>query len=258
MRNSLAKIVLAGSLISLSPIKSECQNFDFEGKERERFGEIKEFVESEGFNSDYLMSPKRFSIYNHIEETFEGSPESTNPSLDEYKEILGFEDKKEKIVPFTKKYEEELRSAESKYGIDKEIISATLGVESEFGSVTGNYNPFEAYVSMYVDGYRKEFAKRQLEALLEFSERKNLDVLDLKSSYAGAMGYGQLIPSSVNAYFVGDDLYDMEDNINSVANYYAKNREETLYETILNYNPDSNYANSVIDLAKYAEENFKE
>jgi membrane-bound lytic murein transglycosylase B len=107
---------------------------------------------------------------------------------------------------------------------------------------------------MYANGYRQDFAKAQIEELLEFTNRKNIDVLDLKSSYAGAMTFAQFIPYSLNKWFVGDDIFDMSNNIMSVGNYlaYFKERTGDIETAVLRYNPSQLYTKAVLDLAKRA------
>lgn len=66
----------------------------------------------------------------------------------------------------------------------------------------------------------------ELETFLLMARDEQDDPLDLKGSFAGAMGYGQFMPSSYKQYavdFNGDghiNLWDPEDAIGSVANYF--------------------------------------
>ena len=82
----------------------------------------------------------------------------------------------------------------------------------------------------------------------------HFDVLSLKSSYAGAMSYAQFLPSSLNRWFIGSDLYNIDNNILSVANYLShfKKRTRSLEESVYRYNPSKFYVRFVIDLAKEA------
>lgn len=209
-----------------------------------------------GLPFDELLTDSRFELYENIGRTFKGSAEKKSPNIDEYKQILGYQAKLGNIVQFIEKYEEELQRAEEEYDIPKYVIAAILGVESDFGRTTGTYNPFNAYVSMYAVGHREKFAKAQLEELLIFARERGVDVLDLKSSYAGAMSYAQFIPYSLNKWFVGDDLLDMENNIMSVGNYlaYFMERTNSLEKAVFRYNPSSLYTQAVLDLAREAEE----
>src|SRR3989344_2561515 len=116
----------------------------------------------------------------------------------------------------------------------KELIASVIGIESEFGEIEGEYNPFNVYVSLYVKDYKKEFAKTHLKELLILCKKNNLDVFNLRSSYAGAISYGQFLPSSLNLWFIGNDLCSMDNNIFSVANYlYDFNNQYLQRETSL-------------------------
>src|SRR5699024_2705157 len=168
----------------------------------------------------------RFEIYGSIGHKFTNSAERKTPSLSDYKKLLGFPKKVTEGIKFVEAHKKQLQEAQDGYGISRYVITAVLGIESNYGRNIGSYNPFNVYVSMLVVGYRTDFAKEQLEELLEFTSRKRIDALALKSSYAGAMSYAQFTPYSVNKWWVGDKVFDMNNSILSVANYlhYFKKR----------------------------------
>jgi len=214
--------------------------------------------QKQGIDIRELLKDKRFEIYEDIANRFRKSAERKSQSLDSYKHVLGFDKKSDEIIRFIDTYREPLKVAEETYGISKYVIAAILGIESDFGKNTGSYNPFNAYVSMYAKGYRQDFALEQLNELLEFTKRKNIDVFELKSSYAGAVAFAQFIPYSLNKWFVGDDIFNMKNNIMSVGNYlaYFKERTGDIETAVLRYNPSSLYTNAVLDLAQHAETHF--
>ncbi|MEL7834512.1 lytic murein transglycosylase [Fodinibius sp. Rm-B-1B1-1] len=212
------------------------------------------YMQEKGFDINPLLEDSRFEIYEDIAERFKKSAEKKSHTLDSYKRILGFDSKARQLDQFIEEHSEQLNKAEQQYGISASVIAAIIGIESDFGRNIGSYNPFNAYVSMYANEYRQEFAKAQIVELLEFTERHNIDVFELKSSYAGAMAYAQFIPYSLNKWFVGDDIFDMTNNIMSVANYlaYFKKRTGDIETAVLRYNPSSLYTQAVLDLAKQA------
>ena len=216
-------------------------------------------LKKEGFDIYSLINDPRFELYDGIADRFRHSAEKKSPSLESYKRILGFEAKQNKIVAFIKAHEKQLKKAEQKYDVPKYVISAIIGIESDFGENAGNYNPFNTYVSMYVENYRKDFAFNQLKHLLTFVKNRNLDVFDLKSSYAGAMTFGQFIPYSMNKWFIGNDILDMDNNIMSVANYLShfKKRTGSIKKAVYRYNPSTLYTKAVLDLANVAKEKYK-
>jgi len=210
--------------------------------------------EKKGVNIKPYFEDSRFELIDGIKEKFTRSAEVKIEGFVDYQKVLGYEKKKDKISSFYAAHKEDLSKAEKEYGIPKEVIIGILGVESEFGKYEGKYNPFNAYVSMIAADHRSKFALAQLEELLEWSEKNKLDVLSLKSSYAGAMSYAQFVPWSLNRWFVGDDLYDMSNNIYSVANFLAHYKDVTgsVEKAILRYNNSTLYRQAVLSLAEDA------
>lgn len=221
-----------------------------------RLTSLIEYFESKDLDLKSLVKDPKFEIYDSIGDRFRKSAEKKIGTLEEYQRVLGFEDKKSRIGDFMSTYSVSLQDAESTYNIPKYVIAAIIGIESDFGKNIGSYNPLNVYVSMYTEDYRADFAKAQLEELLIFTERNNIDVFELKSSYAGAMSYGQFIPYSINRWFVGDDIFDMKNNIHSIANYLAHFHKVTgsLEGAVYRYNPSSLYRDAVLALANAAEQ----
>jgi membrane-bound lytic murein transglycosylase B len=218
----------------------------------------KEF-KKDGFDLDSLFRDKRFEIYGSIGHKFTHSVERETPTLKQYKKLLGFKKKIGQGVTFAKAHKKTLKEAQKKYRISSYIITAIIGIESNYGRNIGSYNPFNVYVSMLTVDYRAHFAKEQLLQLLKFTRRKDLDVLALKSSYAGAMSYAQFIPYSVNKWWVGNKIFDMNNSIMSVANYlhYYKKRTGSISKAVMRYNPSSLYRDFVLDLAKAIKKEYK-
>jgi len=222
----------------------------------ERLNSLKQYFHSNGMDIDALLEDSRFEFYETIGDRFRNSAERRTLSLDEYKGILGFNDKKARISGFISENREQLEKAEAEYGIPKYVIAAIIGIESDYGKNIGSFNPFNSYVSMYAVDYRAEFARAQLLELMKFVTRHEIDVFDLKSSYAGAMSFAQFIPYSLNKWFVGDDIFDMNNNIMSVGNYlaYFKERTGSIDRAVFRYNPSELYTSAVMALAKEAEQ----
>ena len=112
-------------------------------------------------------------------------------------------------------------------GVPPEVIVAIIGVETFYGRITGNYRVIDALATLAFDYPRRSvFFTKELEAFLLLAWESGKDPLMLKGSYAGAMGYGQFMPSSYRAYatrFEGEGAPDIWDNpadaISSVGNY---------------------------------------
>jgi hypothetical protein len=223
-----------------------------------RITSLIEYFDSKNIDIKPLLDDPNFEIYDGIGDRFRRSAERKIGSLEDYLRVLGYDDKKRRIGDFMNNYSNALQEAEKTYNIPKYVIAAIIGIESDFGQNIGSYNPLNVYVSMYNEDYRADFAKAQLEELLLFTNRNNIDVFELKSSYAGAMSYGQFIPYSINHWFVGDDIFDMENNIHSIGNYLAHFYEVTgsLEGAVYRYNPSSLYRDAVLTLADAAEQTY--
>lgn len=129
----------------------------------------------------------------------------------------------------------DLAKAERIYGVPAEIIVAIVGVETLYGKQTGNFRTIDALATLTFDfptshpraQERQAFFKQELENLLVLSHQNNADPLQVKGSYAGAIGMPQFMPSSITKYavdFDGDQKIDLQnstsDVIGSVGNYF--------------------------------------
>lgn len=253
-------VIVLFLIATISPLKAASDSLNNDPYPFE-IQSLIDFIKGKGFDLTVYLDDPRFELYGDISDRFRGAAERRIDSVDEYKTVLNFEDKSSRISDFIADNLDAMVEAEETYDIPRYHIAAIIGIESNFGRVTGRYNPFNVYVSMYSEGYRTNFSRAQLEELLIFTRDNNLDVFELNSSYAGAMAYAQFIPYSLNRWFVGDDITDMRNNILSVANYLAhfKNVTGSLDRAVFRYNPSTLYTETVLDLAKKAKElgNYK-
>ncbi len=130
-------------------------------------------------------------------------------------------------VVFWNQYEDALNRAWQVYGVPPEIIVGIIGVETRWGRVMGKTRIFDALATLSFNYPRRaEYFSGELETFLLMARDEQDDPLNLKGSFAGAMGYGQFMPSSYKQYavdFSGDghiNLWDPVDAIGSVANYF--------------------------------------
>jgi len=258
LKVSLIFFVFTIAFFTIADATPQNDNSDPQIEHNDRVQQLVNYFETKNLDLETHLKDSRFSLYDDIGGRFRNSAEKKTPTLQEYQRILGFDTKKVKIREFMETYTAELQEAEESYDIPKYVISAIIGLESNFGAVVGSYNPLNVYVSMYSENYRADFARAQLEELLIFTQERNIDVFELKSSYAGAMAFAQFIPYSLNRWFVGDDIFDMRNNILSVANYLAHFKEITgdIQGAVFRYNPSSLYRDAVLSLADEAETFF--
>ena len=130
-------------------------------------------------------------------------------------------------VVFWNQYEDALNRAWQVYGVPPEIIVGIIGVETRWGRVMGKTRILDALATLSFNYPRRaEYFSGVLETFLLMARDEQDDPLNLKGSFAGAMGYGQFMPSSYKQYavdFSGDghiNLWDPVDAIGSVANYF--------------------------------------
>ncbi len=128
---------------------------------------------------------------------------------------------------FWQLHADDLRRAEEEFGVPAEVILGILGVETNYGRNTGSFRAVDALATIAFDGHRRQdFFRDELKELLLLARDKGIDPLQIKGSYAGAVGLPQFMPSSYRKYAVDydrDGAIDLRgspaDAIGSVANY---------------------------------------
>lgn len=133
-------------------------------------------------------------------------------------------------VEFWRTHRAALARAEQVFGVPPEYVVAIIGVETQYGGNMGKYRVLEALSTLAFNYPRRaDYFRKELENFLLLTRAEGIDPLAPRGSYAGAMGYGQFMPSSFRSYavdFDGDGHRDLwrnpRDAIGSVANYFAK------------------------------------
>lgn len=132
-------------------------------------------------------------------------------------------------VSFWRQHRSTLQRASQQYGVPEEYILGIMAVETTFGGFVGNHRVIDALTTLAFDYPRRgDYFRSELENFLLMTRREGLDPAKPVGSFAGAMGLGQFMPSSFLQWavdFNGDgrtDLWNPEDAIGSVANYFAQ------------------------------------
>jgi len=114
-------------------------------------------------------------------------------------------------------------------GVPAEYIVAIIGVETSYGRITGKYRVLDALYTLAF-GYPKRapFFGGELAQLFALGKDEGIDVSTLTGSYAGAMGWGQFMPSSYRNWGRDGDgdgrrdlINDKDDIFASIANYFV-------------------------------------
>jgi len=198
---------------------------------------IDEMVQKQGFSRDYLNG--LFSQAQHLAsverlETAEAPShkKSLHPSLGSwtrYRKKFLTEAHISRGVNFWRDNAATLEKASQTYHVDPEYIVAIIGVETFFGRNTGKTSIIDALTTLAFDTPRRAaYFSRELENFLIMSREEGFDPREPQGSWAGAMGLGQFMPSSFLKLAVDfnqdgrRDLWNSEDAIGSVANYFSQ------------------------------------
>lgn len=187
---------------------------------------IDEMVARHQFERDELNA--LFERVHHKPQIIEAisRPATTRP-WPEYRAAFVNSNRIKPGLVFWKKYQKSLARAEKKYGVPQEIIVSLIGVETLYGVNAGSFRTIDALTTLAFDYPRRaEFFRGELENYLLLAREQQFDLLDVKSSYAGALGIPQFMPSSYRKYAVDfngnqrtDLLNEPADAIGSIANY---------------------------------------
>ena len=149
---------------------------------------------------------------------------------DRYKSCFVYDSNIQRGVEFWNNYSDVLERAEVEYGVPAKYIIGILGIETAYGVNFGRHKVIDVLTTKAMLGDRRAaFYTDELEKFLVISRDIGLDPTETMGSTSGALGYGQFMPSSYIRFAVDfnhdgkKDLWDPEDAIGSIANYFAKN-----------------------------------
>ena len=222
------KCTLLGWVISTVVTANAADKVDY-GKHPQAEAFIQTMVSEYGFDQTQLEELFERAIFKDRIIELMTSPAEAKPWRD-YRPILVTEQRVKQGKAFMREHITALERAEAIYGVPAELIVAVIGVETRYGRITGGFRVLDALSTLAFDYPRRsKFFTKELREFLILTRDEKLDPTSLKGSYAGAMGYGQFMPSSYRSYaidFDGDGEKDIWDNpvdaIGSVANYFHR------------------------------------
>ena len=137
-----------------------------------------------------------------------------------------------------------INAVEKKYEVEKELLLALMGIETNFGTYIGKMDILSSLATLSYDKRRSEFFTNELLTLLKLIENNQIDYTTLYGSWAGAFGFFQFMPSTIKNYAIDYnkdkyiDLKNVEDAYASAANYLNnigwKNNSPCFYKISLN------------------------
>ena len=119
-------------------------------------------------------------------------------------------------------------SIDNKFSVDKSLLLALMGIETNFGTYVGKMDILSSLATLSFDARRSEFFTKELITILQLVETKKIDHSILYGSWAGAFGYFQFMPSTIQQYAIDYDqnniieLKSTKDSFASAANYINK------------------------------------
>ena len=121
-----------------------------------------------------------------------------------------------------------INTIETQYNIDRELLLALMGIETNFGTYVGKMDILSSLSTLSFDERRSDFFSNELIILLRLIENNQIDYKTLYGSWAGAFGYFQFMPSTMKNYAIDYDknsyidLKNNNDAYASAANYLNK------------------------------------
>jgi membrane-bound lytic murein transglycosylase B len=146
-----------------------------------------------------------------------------------------------------------INSVEKEFVIEKELLLALMGIETNFGTYVGKMDILSSLATLSFDERRSEFFTNELILLLKLIDGNQIDPKTLYGSWAGAFGFFQFMPSTITNYSIDynkDNYIDLKNNSDaypSAANYLKKigwkKNEPCFYKIELNENIPNKYLN---------------
>jgi membrane-bound lytic murein transglycosylase B len=131
-------------------------------------------------------------------------------------------------IKLYKKNENFINSIDKKFSVEKSLLMALMGIETNFGTYVGKMDILSSLATLSFDKRRSEFFTRELITILQLVESNKIDHNILYGSWAGAFGNFQFMPSTIEKYAIDYDknniieLKSIKDSFASAANYINK------------------------------------
>ncbi|MTI04441.1 lytic murein transglycosylase [Roseibium denhamense] len=121
-----------------------------------------------------------------------------------------------------KKHARTLAAVEQRYGVDRHVVLAVWGIESDYGNFRGDFYTPHALANLVCAGQRRQkYFRGELIRTLQIASRGDVAVNDFKGSWAGAFGQTQFMPSTYNSLAVDFDGDGRKDLVNSIPDALA-------------------------------------
>ncbi len=150
-----------------------------------------------------------------IMDLMDTQPEFTKTFWD-YLDLLVSENRIKRGREILAQYRTTFDAVEKAYGVDRHVVTAIWGIESNFGTSGGDRSVVRSTATLACVGRRQAYFRDEFLAALEILNRGDINPERLKGSWAGAFGPTQFMPTSFKRYavdFDGDGRRDVVDSI---------------------------------------------
>jgi lytic murein transglycosylase len=151
-----------------------------------------------------------------IMDLMDAQPEFTKAVWD-YLDLLVNESRIKRGQEILAQYRSVFDAMERTYGVDRNIVTAIWGVESNFGTSGGDRPVVRSTATLACVGRRQDYFRNEFLAALEILERGDISPDRLKGSWAGAFGPTQFMPTSFKRFAVDFDGDGRRDVVDSAA-----------------------------------------
>jgi membrane-bound lytic murein transglycosylase B len=155
-----------------------------------------------------------------IMDLLDQQPEFTKAFWD-YLDILVTDARIQRGRELLQQYKPVFDAVEKSTGVDRHIVAAIWGVESNYSTMGGDRSVVRSTATLACVGRRQAYFRDEFLAALEILEHHDMPAEDLKGSWAGAFGPTQFMPSSFKRYAVDFDGDGHRDVVNSVPDMIA-------------------------------------
>jgi len=160
-----------------------------------------------------------------IMDKLDAQPEFTKAPWD-YLDLLVSDDRIARGRELLAQYAPTFAAVERAYGVDRTIIAAIWGVESNYGTLGGDRPVVRSTATLACVGRRRDYFREEFLSALEILQHGDIAADRLVGSWAGAFGPTQFMPTSFKRYavdFYGDGRRDVVDSIPDVIASTANN-----------------------------------
>ena len=162
----------------------------------------------------------------------------------------------EKVSTGVKLYElnkDFINSIDNKFSVEKELLLALMGIETNFGTYVGKMDILSSLATLSYDQRRSDFFTKELITILQLIDAGKINHDILYGSWAGAFGFFQFMPSTIDSYAIDYDknniieLKSTKDSFASAANYINKIGWKKNQPCFIKVNLKKNIPNNILN-----------